>query len=236
MGLDVMLYRGAHPGKKQDGEEREVRCLGNAHKRYRIEEPSAKYPEHMFKLGYFRSSYNEGGINSVLEQYNIPGLYEIFEVDFREHEYGIKPNWTAALRLTQRALTMYDAAKEAMQYKIVRCRGSHDVLPTIEAAMTAYMEERAKTHDSDFISEGYSNGRGDFWHKGITIYGVMTGQNLLAGTPFAQALKVRPEDTLLVIKNESAEWYRQALEIVEETCEWVLAQKDPKDFHLHWSA
>src|SRR5690348_14525919 len=42
-----------------------------------IENNSAQFPEHMFKIGYFRSSYNSGGINSVLRGYGIPDLYGI---------------------------------------------------------------------------------------------------------------------------------------------------------------
>jgi hypothetical protein len=30
-------------------------------------------------------------------------------------------------------------------------------------------------------------------------------------------------------------WYQQALEVVVETCEWVLGQPDPSKYLLHWS-
>src|SRR6476619_807072 len=34
--------------------------------RVKIEQPSAKYPDHYFKVGYFRSSYNASGIDHIL--------------------------------------------------------------------------------------------------------------------------------------------------------------------------
>ena len=39
------------------------------------------------------------------------------------------------------------------------------------------------------------------------------------------------------IKDEKDEgdYYLQALEIVQETCEWVLAQEHPEQFSMIWS-
>jgi len=36
-------------------------------------------PEHLFKIGYFRSSYNGSGIENVLSTRGLPTLHDIFE-------------------------------------------------------------------------------------------------------------------------------------------------------------
>jgi hypothetical protein len=43
--------------------------------------------------------------------------------------------------------------------------------------------------------------------------------------------------TYLVWEDEEKfEWYTQALEIVIETCDWVLAQKDKSKYWISWSS
>jgi hypothetical protein len=59
MGLDIYLEFG------KDGEN--------------IQQNSKKYPTHYFKVGYFRSSYNEWGLNRVLTKTIGKDLYYIFE-------------------------------------------------------------------------------------------------------------------------------------------------------------
>jgi hypothetical protein len=39
---------------------------------------SALYPNHLYKLGYFRSSYNSVGFNFIANMFDNPDLYEIF--------------------------------------------------------------------------------------------------------------------------------------------------------------
>ncbi len=68
----------------------------------RIEEPSKTDPEHMFKIGYFRSSYNDGGLNAVMrEQLAGRDLYWIFQPP-EDREYCFVPQWDIARgRVTQ---------------------------------------------------------------------------------------------------------------------------------------
>ena len=62
-----------------------------------IELPSAKYSEHMFRIGYFRSSYNDSGVNNILRQITGEDLYDIFQPN---DEYRIYPDWEEARRKT----------------------------------------------------------------------------------------------------------------------------------------
>jgi len=127
----------------------------------KIELRSVRHPkEGLFKIGYFRSSYNPGGINTVVPRaISGNGLYDIFSYNEDDNAYCFQPNWGKALGL---AMTMRD------QY-------------------LAHLK-RSKKIQGLFVSKK--------------------------------------------INNDS---YVVALDIVVETCEWVLAQKDPQNYYLHWS-
>ena len=43
-----------------------------------LEESHPDYPDHYFKLGYFRSSYNSGGIERILRNLGLPTMDDIF--------------------------------------------------------------------------------------------------------------------------------------------------------------
>ncbi len=47
----------------------------------KVERDSALYPKHYFKVGYFRSSYNDGGINRVLSRFGCDRLDAIFPAE-----------------------------------------------------------------------------------------------------------------------------------------------------------
>jgi len=84
-----------------------------------IELPSAIYPEHMFKIGYFRSNYNSGGVNSVLRDMGIPDLYEIFPEAGLE-SYAFSPDWEACRSAAEEALDAYDGAFDSNPYAAFR--------------------------------------------------------------------------------------------------------------------
>jgi hypothetical protein len=68
-----------------------------------LSKPSRLYPEHLFQRGYFRSSYNDAGINSVARGAGIYDLYEIFHVKDHDDEVVI-PNWRVSLVRASKAL------------------------------------------------------------------------------------------------------------------------------------
>ena len=53
----------------------------------KIEIASAKHPKHYWKVGYFRSSYNGGGIDRVLDRFGLPGLDDLFPAK-GDDDYG----------------------------------------------------------------------------------------------------------------------------------------------------
>lgn len=194
-----------------------------------IELPSAKYSDHYFKIGYFRSSYNGGGINNVMRNLGLPDLYEIFSRD-KEDEYIFQPNW--ALAVTKAT----DAIADLKKVPNLRCfkvgwnefKGSpQGAKITSEAEALAIFMERSKTFRDD--DDGFSNSDGEFFPKGLKVFGLISG----ADKRFFVEEKL--PCTYVIMEGEN-EWYIQALEIVVETIQWVRSQPDKEKYYLHWSS
>lgn len=177
--------------------------------------------EHYFKIGYFRSSYNDGGINRVLDNLGVPSLYEIFEPN---DEYCFQPNWEQALEKCNKSIS---ALEKKGNY---RC---FDISPNIfgqpdctseKQALEIFMEELAKK-DTSF--EHYSNNKGHFYHKEpLKVLALISGTE--------SKLKKDVPCTYVIIEGEN-NWYLTALKIVRETIEYVLSQTDKEKYYLHWS-
>ena len=60
-----------------------------------LEESHPDYPDHYFKLGYFRSSYNSGGIERILRNLGLPTMDDIFK--HKGEDYHFQPNWEESL-------------------------------------------------------------------------------------------------------------------------------------------
>jgi hypothetical protein len=118
----------------------------------KIERQSKVHPtEDLFKIGYFRSSYNSAGINSVLDATIHMDLYSVFKPNDR---YIFRPAWNACLKRAN----------------------------VLRATFKKYIEGLDTKSASDL------------------------------------------------------EWYVQALDIVVETIEYVLAKPDKEKYYFHWSS
>lgn len=215
MGLDVYLYPGPHVDREDDDA-----CDT------RIEIPSTRYPEHLFKIGYFRSSYNGGGVNRVLKRYGVPTLDAIMAADLT---YAFVPDWPDVLARTDAALSDYDAARERMRWDVFSesptLLGENE--PAVHddrAALDVFLGEMGKPRPFD---TEWASRAGLFLPNGRSMHGLVRGIDAI-GKPCLYVITERDADSIA--------WYRQALEIVRETAEWVLAQPDPKAFHVHWSS
>jgi hypothetical protein len=180
-------------------------------------------PEHMFKIGYFRSSYNGGGINHVLENIGLPTLHEIFQPN---DQYEFKPDWDAALARCNGAIAGYEAhlASPMGKYSAMFVDAINQVSNERDA-LEIFAKEVAREHAPDFRS--YSNGQGTFYRDGIKAVGFMPGRSII-NTP----------GMYVVYEKEvhgKPDWYLTALKIVRETIEHVIAQPDSQHFYLTWS-
>lgn len=254
MGLDIYLYRAKNLSEtlsRQEDYEKFSNNLWELHEKYEdfseneIKEIKAKNeayekklliadkmeyaeekvterdsdidPEHLFKIGYFRSSYNESGINSVLRDLGLLDLYGIFEQV--GEEYCFKPNWDNALANTIETIS---ALKNAPPFGVHDLYsfgiGSYDISDGKDA-LEIFMKEK-ETHKN---GGSYSNQKGEFYlTEPLKVHGFIEGRKY-------------NNRCIFVITDANYDWHITALEIVKQTIEWVLCQKDKSQYYLHWS-
>jgi hypothetical protein len=201
----------------------------------KIEIDSTKYPEHMFKIGYLRSSYNDGGINQVLDSKGLGTLYDVFEPN---DEYEFQPDWKACKERIVKLRKGYAEVMSGYKGKFIVTEIAHNMftpvheLPSnkntaLEAFLKVYKSHPEETRN-DILGPDFSNRDGHFFLNGLKVLGVLPGMGTLD----------RPCVYIVSEKKESADddYYSQALEITEEMIDWVLAQPDVEKFWLHWSS
>ena len=201
--------------------------------REEIEFNSEKYPDHLFKIGYFRSSYNSGGINYILRERIGIDLYDIFNV---EDEYYIRPQWEKVLVNAMDARDKFD--------RYIKQNGSMIVIPSKlssfskaeelptdkESALNVFLEELT-LNKSRNLQWDYSNKKGQFFLKEpLKVLALIEGLS----HDFLSR-KMVPCTYVIAKNDEGFDWYLEALDVVIETCEWVLRKDDPENYILHWS-
>lgn len=208
--------------------------LNGGHKSaIRISNPSAKYPDHMFKIGYFRSSYNDSGLNSYLKRMGVFDLYDIFEPS---NDYEATPNWAAAMVNVKMAIGSYEAHRQSdaggidileipanpFTPKDEYPKSSNEVLKLV----TKQIKDRKGALPDTWMS--FSNREGHYFLGGLTMIAAIPGICRF-GTPCTY-IAYRQTD------KDGVDWYVQALEIVQETIEFVLAHPDPENYYFRWSS
>lgn len=218
-----------------------------------IEQNSTHDPEHLFKIGYFRSSYNQGGVNSVLRRMGVGDLYHIFFEDEGRDAYIFRPNWGEALVRVSEVIARYDELKAAARGHIVRAipiQSFHtfeDVRSEADA-MEIFLKELAKNDEqiARWEEEGkpenhflgnpndaaYSSYHGEFYfgRSAWTVKALIGGMVEYIGQPQPGIYAVLEQEPL------EKDWYRDALMIVRETILYVLDSGEPESFYFHWSA
>jgi hypothetical protein len=178
-----------------------------------IEIDSVKYPEHYFKIGYFRSSYNDSGTNRILENLGLMTLSELFDVD--GNSYYFQPDWKASLVRVEETIEKYKIASKLRVSFISKLDSS------IQSGKQA-LELATKEFERGSSFECYSNKFGLFSKEGLKIKAIIPGYQYGEGTYYIY----EPEDD---------QYYLQALEIIKETIEWVLSKEDVANYYLAWS-
>lgn len=221
----------------------------------KIEIDSKKYPKHYFKVGYLRSSYNPGGINNILN--NLLGekadLYYIFQP---EDQYEFQPDWLGAKSRTMEVLEKYrKAMARSGGVKIVKfmanmfidpnelCSSEKQALDIFTRERERYEASKSEDKNKPFILGDYSNRDGEFFFNdtGLTVRAVIHGvEKDLLGRGKMPVVYVAVEQKVTKKADPDDEtggkdWYEAALEITIEMIDYVLAQKDPQKFYLHWS-
>ncbi len=188
-----------------------------------IRRDSEKYPEHMFKVGYFRSSYNDGGIEHHLRNSDMMSLYQVFGVV--GDQCDVAPDWAVAL---DRAKQNLEWARERWASNINVTAFTSNFLsgPSVVNEQQALETFKKQLGEDAGPFNAYSNSDGWFCRDGAKVHGVIVGTSDILGQRVPCAYVAFEGDYT---------WYTQALEIVVETCEYVLAQDDPSKFALYFS-
>lgn len=213
--------------------------------RVEIVRDSVKYPEHLCKRGYLRSSYNAGGFNHVTSDLlGVDGFYHIFEAALSEADedrYEILPSHGALEDAKARALVMAARLREVPPYRVATI--SHNpftglATTTAESAIKSFLDQRAKrekqvaewqeknpgkTPSENDVWTGWSNRDGSYWFDGLTVAAAIPGTDSL-GSPCVH---------LVYRDTEQMEWYARAAEIAAEFCDEALSLDAPC---IHWSS
>lgn len=193
-----------------------------------IEEDSKLYPEHMFKIGYLRSSYNSAGINSVLERAGCMTLYDIFEP--KDGEYYVDINWAEAQLRAHDAIEQYreHLSGDMAGYDVIRVTdfGSNGCKTDAEA-LIEFQKQLNSHKDKPAGFRSYGCREGDFYLDGITVCGIIPNRGFGGGTFLITKEAAKPIEE---------DYYLQALIVTKEMIDYVLAQKDPENYFLGWSA
>ena len=209
LGLDIS-------GTHEDGREK-------------IEFNSKLYPEHMFKIGYFRSSYNEGGIQKIL--YNL-GLMTIDEIFNHQNEYHFQPDWETSLKRVNETIDLFKLKGPYRVSKVTNNIFTQSTIKTSKEAMDVFLSELLK--ESEIFDKHPNYGRYNYSNS-VGEFSVAEPRKVLAMIPGTTKL-FNERECVYVITESDNTWYIQALEIVKETIEYILSLKNREQYYLHWSA
>lgn len=197
--------------------------------------------DHMFKLDYFRSSYNGGGINNVMRTKGIYGLYEIFGKT-NSDEYHFRPNWDESLIRVNEAIDKFSKHinSDAGRFLVSEVNPLWNYGAKNEKeAMDIFIEKLNIPGRSDDFSS-FTDSNGEFYMKGINVRAIITKKYEpdTSGNPILGIIN-QPKVFIIYDKPESdgkEDWYLTALRIVRESIEYVLSQPNKDKYFLNWSA
>ena len=249
-GYELYKAECARLAKENDiplGEYQDVEATGVE----QVEIDSKIHPENYFKIGYFRSSYNQGGINRIAGQGIGMTLHDIFpHVD---GEYYIQPDWEQSLGLAKEFLAKLKDYANKRPYMIEEFStnpismykpgykkpdGTGNVqpigIPQNEDEARQLLDDQMN-RDSEMDS-GYSNGMGEFTFSKNGPMRVMAVMHGFHNSVFDKIKGIdRPTPCVYIACERDVDWYIEAAEIIVETCEWVLAKDDVSKYYLAWS-
>lgn len=192
--------------------------------------PSERHPDHLFRIGYWRSSYNEAGFNHVVGDRIGLTLWDFGGPEDPDVNYLTTPDWEGIIEdaaqakrdLQDWALT-HPNIGVTTESPLNMFEEVHPELTQAEA-MEVYSKVVADRKDGDFPS--FSNKDGSFFLNGLKVLACIRGTDVF-NKPAIHMVFEQPEDYL--------DFYLAALDIIGETAEWVLNQPNPEAYQLGWS-
>ena len=194
--------------------------------REKVEIDSKANPKHYWKIGYFRSSYNNGGFNTVMKRHGLADLYDIFDP---AEEYEFTPEWAACLERVKSAIVALDemANSERGKYTTIDVDLYFKTGIGGESAALDTFFDKLNTHKEHPDFSEFSNREGYYCLNGRKVFAFINGT------------KYEKYPVIYAVVEESPDnWKdrRECLEIAQETIEYVMAQPDPEKYVFHWSS
>ena len=228
MGLDVYLVRAPVPFADWE-------AWGDGYET--VEHDSCLHPDHLFKVGYFRSSYNGGGFNTYVDQRTGRDLYWVMGGE-GVNQSKVLPDWRA---MQQRAVQLRDELSQWLRVNgdlgVLHVGFSkHADLPMDRQQALERYADNANRHQG-MPGSDYSNALG-YFSQGLDVVGVLPGTSptlhALLGRSHTDVPMVEP-CVYVVFRypaGQGAAWYMDALDVVEETCDYVLHRdKDERPYY-----
>lgn len=193
----------------------------------KIEKNSAKYPEHIFKIGYFRSSYNEGGINSILRNFGLPDLQGIFGVE--SGDYFVQPDWKSCIARVDEIIDALRTKGNFRVHPVFPEKLSSENLPNSPAEALDVFINQKDSDNGRAEKFNYTSKEGEFFfEKPMNVVALIPGKS-------RYIFQSNPCVFVVTEEEDANKWYIESLEIVKETMEYVLAQENISQYYLRWS-
>ena len=190
----------------------------------KIEEPSKLHPDHLFKLGYFRSSYNGAGIDSVMGNAIGETLYSLIPASDNP-ESMFQPDWDAARGRVVSAIDRMKVMDKDCPVRVSEVRtmgfGRNKLPSSAKEALNIFKNEMAshKGLKGKSMCNSYSDINGEFYldkRHPLKVMAMIPGERV----------GFMPGPTVYVVTKDDYKFYIEALEIVLETIDYVLAKPD----------
>ena len=172
-----------------------------------IEHDHPKYKDHIFKIGYFRSSYNGSGINRQFSNMGLPTLQEMFEVD--REDYYVRPNWDKAMANVNTAIEKYTDMMANNKIVRVSCSSFNEFMDPSEckvvdeeSALKVFYEQQDRYNKGDKSFGSWSSRDGEFYMDSpLQVMGI------IPGTKSSFLSKGDSQCTYIVLKMTEPEFY-----------------------------
>jgi hypothetical protein len=212
---------------------------GNTHTSVqRIYRDSETEPHHFFKLGYLASTWSKDSFNAVMQAFDIPDLFDIFQIP-REHPLPpvVMVDWDAAHQRCQEAFVAFERHMTGpyAKYGVYEVStGKSDGVGTARAAMETFNREVLK---SNVRAEGGKPQRTeDRWegNGGVFSANPMPVVAVITRNPPTQYPGIMGPGFFVVQECDPnyKHWYYTALEIIKENIDWVRERPNKQDFHF----
>jgi hypothetical protein len=200
----------------------------------RVEINSRHHPRHLFKIGYFRSSYNGCGFNNVVRDLTGKTLDWVFFGDKESpDEYEFQPDWDAARARARKARDELQAFSERYgTIGVTKEFVSNQGAKSHAEAIQAFIRNKGKKMPAALKEDDFSCSDGTFilGKHPLKVRALIPGTSSAGLFACVYVIYERHKKWL--------DWYLHAMDIVVETLEYFsgLPRGERDKIWVHWSS